>query len=254
MATALGFDIGGSSVKSALVDTGNGSLIGELLTTELDPRPTPNTLFQDLNRIVQEYAWSGPVGIGYPGVIKQGVTLTAAHLDQSFIGLDWYSHVRKLTPSSVALLNDADAAGLAELHFGAGQSYNHNRAGTLLMVTLGTGVGTAIFYGGRLLPNTEFGHMVIGDNEAEELAAASVRKRENLDWAEYGRRVDRFLCEVARLIAPDLIIIGGGISENFDRFERYLTINIEVVPARFQNDAGVIGAAWAAAQRGADTE
>jgi polyphosphate glucokinase len=189
------------------------------------------------------------VGLGYPGVIKQGVTLTAAHLDEGFIGIDWYSRVRQLSPSTVALLNDADAAGLAEINFGAGRPYNHDRAGTLLMITLGTGIGSAVFCGGRLLPNTEFGHMMLGEQEAEDLAAASVRVGENLNWAAYGRRVDRFLREIARLIAPDRIVIGGGISENFDNFRRYLTINTTVVPAQLKNTAGVIGAAWAADRR-----
>lgn len=251
MTSVLGCDIGGSSVKSALVDTETATLLTEPVLTRLTEHPTPAALIECLAGIVRSHDWTGPLGIGYPGVIKMGVTLSAAHVDSSFIGIDWYSHVNRLTPGSVALLNDADAAGLAEMNFGAGRSYNHDRGPTVLLATFGSGIGTAVFHGGRLLPNTEFGHMMIDDLEAEDLAAAAVITRFQLDWPEYGRRVDRFLRAVNKLISPDLIIIGGGISEKFEHFRRYLTVNVRVAPAVFKNAAGLIGAAWAAARVGA---
>jgi len=243
---ALGCDIGGSSVKSAIVDTDTALLLSEPIVTRLPDKPTPDTLGECLAAIIRNHSWTGPLGIGYPGVVKRGITLTAAHVDDSFIGIDWYSQVRRLTPGPVALINDADAAGLAEMQFGAGRACRDQGDTTVLMATLGSGIGTALFHGGRLVPNTEFGHMFVGEQEAEEIAAGAVFTRLQLDWPEYGRRVDRFLREVGKLVSPDLIIIGGGISENFERFQPYLTVNIPVVPAVFKNAAGLIGAAWTA--------
>lgn len=248
MSQALGCDIGGSSVKSAVVETATATLVTEPIITRLVERPTPSTLIECLAGIVRSHNWTGPLGIGYPGVIKMGITLSAAHVDDSFIGIDWYSRVNLLSPGPVVLLNDADAAGLAEMQFGAGRSYNHTGSGTVLMSTFGSGIGTALFHGGRLVPNSEFGHMIVGNEEAEEFAAGAVFTRLELDWSEYGRRVDRFLRAVGKLVSPDLIIIGGGISENFELFGRYLTVNIPTVPAVFKNTAGLVGAAWAAAQ------
>lgn len=218
----LGIDIGGSSIKYATVDIAVGTVLSDPGEIPLPQPATPSALQGVIQTFLRQLPWTGPVGVGYPGVVKNGRTLTAAHVDQSFVGHDWLQDLRTLTSEPVALINDADAAGLAEVRFGAGSELSTPDAGTVLVVTLGTGIGTALFHGGRLLPNTEFGHMQMGEREAEDWAAGSVRIKEQLDWPEYGSRINRFLREMDRLVSPDLIILGGGISENFARFSRIL--------------------------------
>lgn len=241
----LGFDIGGSSIKFAQVDIQTGDIDGEPQTVPLPQPATPQALLEAVREGVRMFAPSGPFGVGYPGVIKNGRTLSAAHLDKSFLGYDWLSDLRSLSPAPVALINDADAAGLAEIKFGAAREFSSPQAGTVLVATLGTGIGTALFHGGRLLPNTEFGHMQMGAREAEQWAAAAVRIREKLDWPEYGQRVSLFLQEMDRLISPDLIVLGGGVSENFDQFQPFIRVNCPITNATLGNTAGLIGAALA---------
>jgi len=241
----LGIDIGGSFIKFAPVDVDSGQTLVEPAEITLPQPATPDRMLEAVRSLIRSLKWFGPIGVGYPGVIKHGLTMTAAHMDSSFIGHDWLSDLRKLTSEPVALINDADAAGLAEVRFGAARDYSSRESGTVLVVTLGTGIGTALFTGGRLLPNTEFGHMQMGEREAEEWAAASVRVRENLDWPDYGSRVNRFLCEMDRLVSPDLIVIGGGISENFAKFRAHIKVACPVVAAQLGNRAGLIGAALA---------
>jgi len=243
----LGFDIGGSAVKYAPVDISTGKTLAEPSAAPLPEPATPAAVLGLIKTALKRLQWKGPFGVGYPGVVKQGRTLSAAHMDDSFLGRDWLNDLRTLISESVALINDADAAGLAELRFGAARQFAGSRSGTVLVATLGTGIGTALFHGGRLLPNTEFGHMQLDGREAEDWAAASVRLKEQLDWLEYGRRVDRFLQEMDRLFSPDLIVLGGGISENFREFHSYLNPACPAVAAELGNRAGIIGAALAVA-------
>jgi polyphosphate glucokinase len=238
----LGIDIGGSSIKFGLVETSTGSIAGKADSIELALNATPSELLEAIKEARDRLGWTGSIGIGYPGVVKQGRTLTAAHLDDSFLGLDWLTELRTALEVEVGLINDADAAGLAEVRFGAGAGSD---AASILVATLGTGIGTAFFYNGRLFPNTEFGHMLLGDTEAEDLAAGSVRVAQNLSFETYGARLTRFLNEMERLIAPDLIILGGAISEDFGKFQPFLDTRCTTVPARLGNSAGLIGAALA---------
>jgi polyphosphate glucokinase len=242
----LGIDIGGSFIKFAPVDVDRGETLAETAQIDLPQPATPARLTEAIRAIMKSLKWSGPIGIGYPGVVKQGRTLSAAHMDSSFVCHDWLCDLRKLTEESVALINDADAAGLAEVRFGAARDFSAPSSGTVLVITLGTGIGSALFVCGRLLPNTEFGHMQMGEREAEEWAAASVRIKDNLDWPDYGKRVNRFFREMDRLISPDLIVVGGGISENFDKFRAHIKVACPVVAAQLGNRAGLIGAALAA--------
>ena len=244
-ASVLGFDIGVSSIKFARVNTDAGTILGETTSVPLPQPANPRVLLSAIKNSLDTMAWTGPFGVGFPGVVRHGRTLSAAHLDKSFIGHDWLSDLRSLSKAPVALINDADAAGLAEVRFGAARSYSSPNSGTVLLATLGTGIGTALFHGGRLFPNTEFGHLQMGERDAEQWAAGAVRLKEQLDWPEYGRRVDSFLKEMERLVSPDLIVLGGGISENFGLFRPYLTVGCDVVPAALGNNAGLIGAALA---------
>ena len=241
----LGFDIGGSLIKYAVVDIDSGETQEEPIQVPLPQPATPLALLTEIKTALAQLGWNGPFGVGYPGVVKNGHTLTGAHVDQTFLGHDWLSDLRSLTSAPVALLNDADAAGLAEIRFGAARGYATPNSGTVLLVTLGTGIGTALFHGGRLVPNTEFGHMQMGEREAEDWAAGSVRVKEQLDWPAYGARVSLFLREMEKLLSPDLIVLGGGISENFTLFRPYLGVRCPVAAAELGNRAGLIGAALA---------
>ena len=240
-----GLDIGGSSIKHGLVDAITGELSSEPGTMPITESFTPAHLTETVRRCLALHNWDGPMGVGYPGVVIDGVARSGAHVDPAFIGVNWLETLKTLTAGPVVLLNDADAAGTAEMKFGAGKEYNSSSGGTVLVITLGTGIGSAVFHGGKLLPNTEFGHMLMGDIEAEDLAAGSVKVREGLEWGDYGARLGRFLAELEKLLTPELIVIGGGISEDFAHFAPYLDLRTRTVPARFRNRAGLIGAALA---------
>lgn len=239
----LAFDIGGSAIKTATVDVTSGKLLTPSKALSLPQPPDPKNVLDVLRSEIERVGDVNAVGVGYPGVIVDGRTMSAAHMDMSFIGVDFLSKLRKLSDKPVGLINDADAAGLAEMAFGAGRDLNHSGAGSVLMLTLGTGIGSALFHGGRLFPNTEFGHIELDGAEAEDQAAASVKTEQNLDWPVWSVRVNRYLAEMDKLVSPVRIIIGGGISENFARFEPYLKTRCKVVPASLGNAAGLIGAA-----------
>jgi polyphosphate glucokinase len=240
----LGIDIGGTGIKGAVVDTETGALLAPRYRrptpSPAKPRPAADTVAQ----VARHFDWRGPIGVGYPGVIRDGFTLTAANLHKSWIGLDAAALIAETTGcNAVHFINDADAAGLAEMAFGAGR----DRRGVVLLVTIGTGLGTALFTDGHLLPNCEFGHMIIDGVEAEWYASDAARKRERLAWKKWARRFDKFLTVMERLIWPDLIVLGGGISKLHEKFLPELTIRTEVVPAQMLNEAGIVGAAMAAA-------
>ncbi len=242
----LGVDIGGSGIKGALVDARSGVLLTERRKI-LTPQPsTPRAVAGVVAELSRHFDWKGRIGCTFPAVVKQGVVLTAANVDKSWIGTDGRALLAEATGTAVTLVNDADAAGLAEMAHGAGRG----REGVVFMLTFGTGIGSAVFVGGRLMPNTELGHLQFRGMEAEHYAAARVRKAEGLEYEEWGRRVDEVLHYLEALFAPDLFIIGGGVSRKFGQFADTLTVATEVVPAQLRNNAGIVGAAMAAATEG----
>ena len=239
----LGIDIGGTGIKAAPVDTIKGTLLTERVKVET-PRPAlPDAVAAVVAQHVKHFDWSGPVGVAFPGVVVDGVTMTAANLDPAWVGLDTRALFSKAAGVPVSLVNDADAAGLAEMRFGAGAGHQ----GTVLMLTFGTGIGSALFRDGVLIPNTEFGHIEVRGREAEKRASELVREESDLSWGKWAGRVDEYLEHMEMLTAPDLVIIGGGISRKADKFLPLLTsLRATVVPAAMHNDAGIVGAALSA--------
>jgi polyphosphate glucokinase len=242
----LGVDIGGSSIKAAPVDVATGELTAERLRLETPDRLAPERMAARLDEVVRHFAWDGPVGIGFPAAIRQGVALTAANIAPTWLGADLVRLFSGVCPGPLAVLNDADAAGLAEVRFGAGRGVS----GTILLVTVGTGLGTALFTDGHLLPNTELGHLYLEQVEAEHYASDLARKRDGLSWEAWAGRFGRYLQHLERLFWPDLIIVGGGASYSFEKFADELTVPVPVRAAQLRNDAGVIGAALALVEAG----
>jgi polyphosphate glucokinase len=240
--TLLGIDIGGTGMKAAPVDTETGELIAPRHRI-LTPHPaTPDAMATVVGQLARHFDWTGQVGAAFPAVVKAGVAATAANIDPAWIGVDVAATFARSSKCDVTVVNDADAAGIAEMEFGAGKG----RTGVVIMVTLGTGIGTAVFFDGLLIPNTELGHLKMGKKEAEQRAADSVRQREGLSWRKWAQRLDAYLLELERLLRPDLFILGGGVSKRHDRFMPQLTTHAEVVPATLLNEAGIVGAAIAA--------
>jgi polyphosphate glucokinase len=240
----LGIDIGGSGIKAAPVDVTTGALSAPRVKVAT-PRPAlPDPIAEAVKGLVAGFGWTGPAGIAFPGVVIGGVTFTAANLDRAWIGLDARALFAKATGLTVSLLNDADAAGMAEMKFGAAAGQD----GTVLLLTFGTGIGSALFTDGVLVPNTEFGHIEIHGKDAEERASERARELHDLSWGKWADRVDDYLAHVEALVSPSLFIIGGGISRKSDRFLPLLTsVRAKIVPAALHNDAGIVGAAMAAA-------
>jgi polyphosphate glucokinase len=241
---ALGIDIGGTGIKAAPVDVATGTLVAgrQKIPT---PRPAlPDAVAGVLQELVASFGWSGPVGVTFPGVVTDGVARTAANLDPAWIGLDVGSLFGKAAASPVRVLNDADAAGIAEMTFGAGAG----QRGTVLMLTFGTGIGSALFTSGVLVPNTEFGHIEIRGKDAERRASEHAKTVHDLSWEKWAGRVEEYLQHVEALLSPHLIIVGGGISRQSDKWVPLLTgIRARIVPAALHNDAGIVGAAMATA-------
>ena len=240
----LGIDIGGSGIKAAPVDVTSGAFTAERVKVPT-PRPAlPSPVADAVKGLVADFSWSGPVGITFPGVVIDGVTWTAANLDPAWIGLEARALLGKDAGKEVTLLNDADAAGIAEMTFGAGAGVR----GTVLLLTFGTGIGSALFSDGRLVPNTELGHIEIHGKDAEERASERAREQHDLSWEKWASRVDDYLKHVEALLWPGLFIIGGGVSRKADKFIPLLTsVRTRIVPAALHNDAGIVGAAMAAA-------
>ncbi|MCW2703479.1 MAG: ppgK [Blastococcus sp.] len=241
-------DIGGSGIKGCLVDLEIGQLIGERMRIETPQPSLPDPVYGVVAKIVGSFGWTGRIGVTFPGVMKQGVAHTAANVDKSWIDTDVDAGLEQLIPGSVVTLNDADAAGIAEMRYGAG----HDRDGVVLMLTFGTGIGSALFVDGHLVPNTEFGHIQVDGEDGERRASAAAREREDLDYPTWARRVDRYLDVLEAGLWPDLIIVGGGVSKKAHKWVPLLTTRTPVVPAQLQNDAGIVGAALAAAERSDD--
>ncbi|MGA0359184.1 MAG: polyphosphate--glucose phosphotransferase [Ilumatobacteraceae bacterium] len=246
MDVALGIDIGGTGMKAAPVDVATGRLLGERFRI---PTPQPSTpeamanVVRDLDRHFTDITGgSGPVGVAVTAVVRAGVVHSAAHIDSSWMGADAASAFSAAVGRPVVVVNDADAAGIAEMSFGAGRG----RSGLVITLTLGTGIGSGMFMDGVLVPNTEFGHLEFRGESVERYAAASAMEREELDWEDWADRVGEFLDMVDRLFSPDMVILGGGVSREPERWFHRIDTRFETVIAAMANHAGVVGAAMAA--------
>jgi polyphosphate glucokinase len=238
----LGIDVGGSGIKGAPVDTKTGKLLAERIRIKTPKGAAPQPVADVVAEIAKSFAWKGPIGIGFPAPIKAGVTLMAANVSEKWVGTNADALFTKTTGCDCTMINDADAAGLAEMKFGAGKG----QPGTVILITLGTGIGTAIFHHGNLLPNTEFGHLEMNGKDAEHRASDAVRQRDELSWKKYAKRLNKYLLQMEKLFWPDLFIIGGGISKESEKYIPLLTIETPIVTAQFLNEAGIVGAALAA--------
>lgn len=237
----LGIDIGGTGIKGAVVDTKRGRLLTDRLRL-LTPQPaTPEAVASTVGDVARHFEWDGPIGCTFPGVVKAGRVYTAANLDKSWIDLSAAELFSAAAGCPVTVVNDADAAGEAEARFGAA----HGELGLVIAVTLGTGIGTALVIDGRLVPNTELGHLSLRGVDAEEWAANSVRERLELSWEDWAARVDEYLQLVEDLFWPDLFVLGGGVSKKAESFVPLLTCRTKVVPAELLNRAGIVGGALA---------
>jgi polyphosphate glucokinase len=239
----FGVDVGGSGVKGGVVDLDTGQLIGDRFKL-LTPQPsTPAAVAETVAEVVRHFGWTGPLGVTYPGVVVNGVVQTAANVDKGWIGTDGAEVISTaLGGQKVTLLNDADAAGLAEQHYGAGR----NQSGVVVLLTFGTGIGSAVIHKGLLLPNTEFGHLEVEGREAEHRAASSVKERKEWSYERWSQEVTKVLVTIENAIWPDLFIAGGGISRKADKWIPLLKNRTPVVAAELQNEAGIVGAAMAA--------
>ena len=237
----FGLDIGGSGIKGTPVETESGELLGHRIRVPTPEAATPDEVVAAAVEVVSRSGWEGPVGCGFPGVVKEGVIHTAANVADEFIGFDLQTRLQKELGTPVRIVNDADAAGLAEVRWGAGRGVE----GTVLMLTIGTGIGTALFIEGKLVPNTELGHVEIHGREAELWAADRIRKVEDLSWKKWARRIEEYFQKMEALLWPDLIVVGGGVSKKSERFLPRIETRTKVVPAEMLNNAGIAGAALA---------
>nr|WP_321485881.1 ROK family protein [uncultured Draconibacterium sp.] len=235
----LGIDFGGSGIKGAIVDTKTGELVTERHRIETPQPATPDAVAEVMAQLTHHFNWKGKVGVGVPAVVKNGVMLTAANIDKSWIGQEVNKQLSDKTGCEVECVNDADAAGIAEIHFGAGAK----EKGMVFLLTVGTGIGTVIFIDKHLVPNLELGHLEFNGKTIERYSADSVRKRKNLSWEEWGIRFNKVLDYYDKMFNPNLFIIGGGVSKKMDKFEDCVKLDTPVVPAEMQNNAGIIGAA-----------
>jgi polyphosphate glucokinase len=242
---AFGIDVGGSGVKGGIVDLDTGLLIGERFKLPTPQPATPEAVAQTVAAVVRQFDWDGPLGVTYPGVVDHGVVRTAANVDKAWLDtnvVEIFSSA--LDGQQVTVLNDADAAGLAEERFGAGK----DNTGVIVLLTFGTGIGSAVIHNGILLPNTEFGHLEVGGKEAEHRAASSVKERKEWSYERWTEEVTKVLVAIENAIWPDLFIAGGGISRKADKWVPLLKNRTPVVAAALQNTAGIVGAAMAAAE------
>ena len=238
----LGVDIGGTGIKGAIVDINKGELLTERYRILTPPSGKPRPMAKTVKEIVDHFQWNGPIGCGFPAAVRQGMILTAANIHKIWIGTNVESLFAEVTGCPVKVINDADAAGLAEMTFGAGKDYT----GVVLLITIGTGLGTVLFTNGQLLPNAELGHIEIDGLDAEWKASDAARKRDKLSWTKWGKRFNTYLSHLEALVWPDLIILGGGSAKKFDKFSDCLKIQTPVVVAEFLNEAGIVGGALAA--------
>jgi polyphosphate glucokinase len=240
----LGIDIGGSALKGAPVDTKTGELLAEKHRIDTPTRLAPQEMGAAIARLAAHFAWKGPIGVGFPGVVQGPVIRTSANLHPDFVGLDAVAVFEKACGAQVSLVNDADAAGLAEATYGAGRGVK----GAVLLLTFGTGVGSALFVDGLLYPNSEFGHLKRDGESWEKFVSGAAKERRGLDYPTWAADVGIYLRELENLLWPDLIIAGGGISAEHAKWFPHLGIRSRIVPAEFRNEAGIVGAALHAAR------
>jgi polyphosphate glucokinase len=239
----LGIDVGGTGIKGAPIDTQTGNLLVPRLRFPTPEPSRPGAIAEVIAQVTRGFGWQGAVGVGFPSVVQAGVIKTAANISKKWIGVNAQELFSSATGCPTYVVNDADAAGIAEMTFGAGR----DRLGTVIIVTIGTGLGTALFINGHLMPNAELGHIEINGEDAELRASDAARKREQLSWKKWAARFDIYLNRLEALLWPDLFILGGGVSKEYESFIPYLTVRAEVVPAQFLNEAGIVGAALMAA-------
>jgi len=239
---AIGIDIGGTGIKGAVVDVKSGKLLSERLRYQTPEGGTPKAIAQTLKDLISNLPNPNglPVGICFPAVVKNGVTMSAANVSKEWIGLDADRLFEKELKTTVHVLNDADAAGLAEAKYGAAKK----QRGLVVVTTLGTGIGTALIYNGKLIPNSELGHLEIDGVDFESKAAYSAKERENLTWAEWAKRLQKYYSTLEALLTPDLFIVGGGVSKEHEEFLPLLKLKTPIVPAENRNSAGIMGAAY----------
>jgi polyphosphate glucokinase len=243
-AHVLGIDIGGSGIKGAVVDITSGDLVTQRFRVPTPQPSKPAAVAGAVAEVARHFNWHGPIGCTFPAVIQHGVALSAANVDKRWIGTNGDALFEQATGCPVLLLNDADAAGLAEMRFGAGRG----ELGVVFMITLGTGVGSALFYRGVLVPNTELGHLEIRGKDAESRTSARAKEERGWTWEQWATRLDEHLAVLEKLFTPDLFIIGGGVSKEHARFLPLLQRRARVIPAEFFNEAGIVGAALAASE------
>ncbi|WP_163504728.1 polyphosphate--glucose phosphotransferase [Fodinicola acaciae] len=243
MAQAFGVDVGGTGIKAAVVDLDSGQLVTERVRVETPKGGKPKPVVETIAGLVADAKWDGPLGVAFPAVIRHGVAHSAANVDKHWIGTDVAQLVEDATKVRPTVLNDADAAGLAEIRHGAGAGVD----GVVLVLTLGTGIGSALFVDGTLVPNTELGHLELDGHDAERKAAELAREREGLSWKQWAHRVEHYLKHVDALLWPDLVLLGGGVSKVADKWLPYIDVRPPVKPASLRNEAGIVGAAMATA-------
>lgn len=242
---AYGIDIGGSGIKGAIVDVETGALVTPRKRI-VTPRPsTPDAVAAVVVQLLRDAEWTGKVGATFPAIIQHGVARSAANVDPGWIGTDVDAVFTKATGTDVIVLNDADAAGIAEARFGAAKDVK----GVVLMLTFGTGIGSALLLDGKLVPNTELGHLELDGKDAEKRAAASVKDDKKLSYKAWAERVNHYMKHVEALFTPDLFVVGGGVSKDGDKWIPLLDVKAPVVPAKLLNEAGIVGAAIAAVER-----
>ncbi len=240
MALILGIDVGASGIKGAVVDTTTGALTTERFKLPTPKPATPQAIADTFTAIVQHFGWTGNVGCGFPAIVKNGVAHSAANIHKSWIGINAEELLSEASGCPVKMLNDADAAGIAEVKYG----FAKDQKGVAMLLTIGTGIGSALFMDGKLMPNTELGHLFIRGQEAEHFAADSVRKKEKLSWDEWAQRFNEYLLHLEFLFSPSVFILGGGASKYFEQYKHNFTVKAQVVTAQFLNNAGLIGAAY----------
>lgn len=242
----LGIDIGGSGIKGAPVDVETGEFTSDRFRIATPYPGSKEQVVEIIRRLVDHFNWVGKIGVGFPGVVRHNVIETAANLSPEWVGEDLAAIITSSTTCPARVFNDADLAGLAEMRFGAGKQYESDY---VLFLTLGTGIGSAFFVRGQLWPNAELGHLKIRGKDAEHRAGDGVRKEKDLSWKKWGKKLREVLQVYDKLLNPDVMILGGGVSKKFDKFGKYLKhIQARVIPAELRNTAGIIGAAMAAAE------
>lgn len=239
----LGIDVGATGIKGNFVDTKKGVILSVRKKIKTPSDSTPENVAKTINQLIEHFEWKGnPIGIGFPSIVQNGKTLSATNIDKTWINFPAQKYLQKETGSKLAIVNDADAAGIAEMEFGQGRK----RKGVVLLLTLGTGIGSALFNNGELVSNTELGHLIWKDRILEKCMSNKVREINSLSWKTWGKELNNGLTHIDKLFSPEIIILGGGISRKFDAFEKYLDgTKCPVVAASMHNDAGIIGAAMA---------